>query len=94
MGWGGDLNIAGDWVCNFDTGLIGCVSLLGLEKVIGRGSIWRKRKTMRPQDFSKGSVVVRIVLQAAGELARLRDYAKGIVITTDRGERENADRNF
>lgn len=75
-------------------GINGCVSLIGLEKVLGRGSIWRKRQTMWPQGLGKGRAVVRIVLQAAGERARLRDDAKGLFITHNRSEKENADRNF
>lgn len=93
-GGGGDLNRAGDRVCNVHAGLIGCVSLIGLEKVIGRGWIWRKRQTRWPQGLGEGRAVVRIVLQAAGERARLRDDAKGLFITHDRGERENADWHF
>lgn len=48
---------------------------------------------MRPQGLGKGRIVVTIMLEAAGERARLRDYAKGIFITHDRGEGEKAARN-
>lgn len=48
---------------------------------------------MRPQGLGKGRIVLRIMLEAAGERARLRDYAEGVFISHDRGEREKAASN-
>lgn len=59
---------------------------------MGGGLSWNKRQTLRPQGLGKGRIVLRIMLEAAGERARLRDYAKGIFTTHDRGEgRKNSE---